>query len=1466
MACRYPGDVRSPEDLWRLVDDGLDVISEFPVNRGWNIEDLYAADPDRASGSYTRHGGFLHDADQFDAEFFGISPRESTAMDPQQRILLETAWEAFEHAGLDPAGLARQRVGVFIGATSQGYGPELRSPVDGYGGYLLTGSTSSVASGRVAYVLGLEGPAVTVDTACSSSLVAMHLAAQSLRSGECMMALAGGVTVMGSPGMFVEFSRQGGLAPDGRCKAYGAVADGTGWGEGAGVLVLERLSDAVRNGHRVLAVVRGSAVNQDGASNGLTAPNGPSQERVIGLALASARLEPGDVDVVEGHGTGTRLGDPIEAQALIAAYGRGREAGRELWLGSVKSNIGHAQAAAGVAGVIKMVQALGHGVVPATLHADEPTPHVDWEGSGVRLVTGQVAWPQTGRPRRAGVSSFGISGTNAHLILEQAPAGDQPASGARGEGQDQAGAVGSTADEAAVATRDSAAGELPVASAAGPWPWVISARGETALREQAARLRAWLAGDRAGADPVDVAAALAGSRAALERRAVVVAGGTEGFAEGLESLASGMPGAGVLSGVTGGRPRTVFVFPGQGSQWAGMAVGLAGESPAFAARLAECAAALKPFTGWDLLGVLRGDPGAPGLERVDVVQPALFAVMVALAGLWEACGVRPDAVVGHSQGEIAAACVAGALSVQDAARVVALRARALARLDGTGAMASVAVGEEEARALARSRDGVHVAALNGPAATVLAGDPDAVRDLVAELQGQGKNARLVQVGYASHTPHMETLREELLELLGPVLPQRSLVPFYSTVTGGVVDTTTLDAGYWADNLASPVLFGPAAQRLIGDGHGLFIEASPHPVLAPGISALLDETGTVTGSLRRDGGGWDQFLPALGTAWACGAPVDWARVTARPPASPRHVDLPTYAFQRQRYWLTSGQPADAAGLGLDAAGHPLLGAVADLPDGSWLATGRVSAGTHPWLADHAVAGTALLPGTGFLDLALAAGAACGTPVVEDLTLQAPLPLADGAVQLQVAVSMAEDDGARRLEVRSRPQAADPGPWTVHAAGTLSAGNGAPAAMADTAGGAWPPASAVPLGDAEDIYQKLAERGYGYGPAFRNLTAAWRDGDVICAEVTLPPGTAPGGHAVHPALLDSALHGLLHGQDDSDEISLPFSWAGAALHATSATILRVRLVPAGRDRYRLHAEDPAGQPVLTVDTLTLRPLPAGTLTASRPPARSLYHLSWPTVTSKPTQDADSSQSLQGQWAVLGDLAGLLVPGNATFSDLTALLTATPAPTTVLAVLAVSANATQGAPESQDTTGYAAQAAADRAAADEADAAARMAALALALLREWLAEPRLSEAHLVVVTTGAVAAVPGDVPRLAQAGVWGLVRSAQSENPGRFTLLDTDGDPASVAATVTALVAARAGGESQLALRQGIARAPRLALVPAMTVPGGVLVPPDTATWRMVVGESGALDQLTLRDYPEAGRPWPPARCGSRSGQRA
>ncbi|WP_456320244.1 type I polyketide synthase, partial [Micromonospora tarensis] len=941
MSCRYPGGVASPEELWRLLAEGAEVLGPFPTDRGW--------DQDAIDRSQVRHGGFLAGAADFDAGFFGISPREATAMDPQQRLLLETSWEALERAGIDPRSLRGSQTGVFAGMMHHDYAARLHEIPEEYEGYLSSGSAGGVATGRVSYVLGLEGPAVTVDTACSSSLVAVHLASRALRQGECDLALAGGVTVMSMPSLFVEFSRQRGLAPDGRCKPFAEAADGTGWSEGVGWLVLERLSDARRHGHPVLAVVRGSAVNSDGASNGLTAPSGPAQERVIAAALADARLAPADIDVVEAHGTGTRLGDPIEAQAVIAAYGRGRD--RPLWLGSVKSNLGHTQAAAGVAGVMKVVLAMQHGVLPRSLHVDRPSSAVDWSAGAVRLLTDEVPW--IAGARRAGVSAFGMSGTNAHVIVEAAPvaataalpAGTTPASGSA-----------SSLPEVAAAPAAPSPAEAVASSPADPEvPWVVSAASREALTDQVRALSGLRSASAAesGPRPVDAAFTLAVGRAALPWRSV---------------LGEDLP-------VQAGDGRVTFVFPGQGSQWTGMGLELWDSSPVLAEQMQACEDALRPHTGWSLREELAGP-----LDRVDVVQPALFAVMVSLAALWRSYGVQPSAVVGHSQGEIAAAYVAGALSLDDAARIVALRSRALRAIAGRGGMVSVPFADVDPGELS-------VAALNGPDSTILSGDADAVqRFLAAEPR-----ARRVAVDYASHSPHVDEVRDEILTALKDIEPRSADVPFHSTVTGGLLDTIGLDAEYWFRNLRETVRYADATAGL-----DTLVEISPHPILAREL-----------GTLRRDDGGAQRFLDSLARAWARGAHVDWQAVFAG--RDPQRVILPTYPFQRRRYWLDAPPRAtsDTAFWAAVAAGDiDALAAGADrdawqrlLPS---LATWRERSAVAGWRYQErwepltgpptALTGTWLVAGDdghGLADAIVAAIRAAGAEAVRDAPAGTPL---------------------------------------------------------------------------------------------------------------------------------------------------------------------------------------------------------------------------------------------------------------------------------------------------------------------------------------------------------------------------------------------------------------------------------------------------------------------------------------------
>ncbi|MEN8655269.1 SDR family NAD(P)-dependent oxidoreductase [Streptomyces sp. 21So2-11] len=1364
MGCRFPGGVDSPEALWQVVAQQRDVISDFPADRGWDLDGLYHPDPDHSGTSYVRNGGFLEGAAEFDAELFGISPREALAMDPQQRAFLEVCWEALERAGIAPDSLRGTQTGVFAGVMAQEYGPRLGEARAGAAGFGLTGTTSSVASGRVAYTLGLQGPALTVDTACSSSLVALHLAVHALRSGECSLALAGGVTVMSTPGIFVEFSRQRGLATDGRCKSFSADADGTAWAEGAGILVVERLSDARRLGHPVLAMIAGTAVNQDGASNGLTAPSGPAQEQVIRAALHDAGISFAHVDAVEAHGTGTVLGDPIEAQALLATYGSERN-NRPLLLGSLKSNLGHAQAAAGVGGIIKMVMALRHSELPASLNVNKPSELVDWTTGAVEILTERCPWPaEVDRVRRAGVSSFGISGTNAHIILAEPP------------------------------TEPLIPGTDPGDGVSAPL-WVLSGRTEPALRAQGTALVDALdALD--GVSNRDLGRALATTRTALDHRAAVTAEDRREAVEALAALGRGEPHSALTLGMAHPDDGLAYLFTGQGSQHVGMGRELYETEPVFAAALdAVCG---------ELDACRNSVPGTPpirevmfhdaeALDRTENTQSALLALQIALFRLLEHRGLAPDAVLGHSIGEFAAAHVAGILTLPDVCALVTARGRLMQALPPGGAMMAVQASHGEVRALLEGREHeVSIAAVNGPTAVVVSGDVEAVEQVAATFAAAGRKTRRLTVSHAFHSHRMDGMLDAFAAVTAGIRYAEPRITMVSTVTGRPVDVTT---DYWVQQVRREVRMSDGLAALHDLGMRTFLELGPDGVLsALGQDCLNDDALAFVPVLRRGRSECRALAAALGALHIRGRSPDWHAVFG-PGRTP---GLPTYAFQRERYWLTAHGT-------VGPAGHPLLGPAVELAEsGQAVLTARLGRRTHPWLVDHAVLGSVLLPGTAFLELAAHAGTQTGTPRVSELTLIAPLVIPEeGRAQVQAVVAAPGDDGQRALTVHARTETPDGAtePWTLHATGTLAPHDGAPA----TAAGRYAAeAEAEPL-PIDGCYDELAAAGYAYGPVFRGLRAAWRNGADLLAEVALPPSvTDAASYGLHPALLDAALHPIvMTALDDGNRRLLPFSWRGVTIHQPGASTARALISATGPDAVSLTLLDESLAVIAEVEELVLRPVSDD---VAVPP--SLHRLDWKPA---PADHAPSPSAAALGSADLGvgpQYADLAALGQAVDAGL-------PAPAVVFAPLADLADGpTAGIHPPVHR--------------------------ALALLQAWLADDRLADSQLVLVTRAAVATAPDADVDPDGAAVWGLARSAQTENPGRVGLLDVE----SAADCRTALPLI--GAEPQLAGRDGALLVPRLGRATADSALG---LPAGVTAWRLGVRDRGTLDHLALEPCPEA-----------------
>ncbi|WP_405887188.1 SDR family NAD(P)-dependent oxidoreductase [Streptomyces sp. NBC_01136] len=1395
MSCRYPGGVRTPEDLWQLVDTGTDGISAFPEDRGWAVDTLYDPDPDRPGTCYTREGGFLHDAVDFDAGFFGMSPREALATDPQQRLLLEVTWEALERAGLRPADLKGTATGVFAGVMYNDYGSRFPEPPEGLDGYIGNGSAASIASGRISYTFGFEGPAITVDTACSSSLVALHLAVQALRADECDLALAGGVAVMSTPVTFLEFSRQRGLAADGRCKSFADAADGTGWGEGVGMLLLERLSDARRSGHEVLAVIRGSAVNQDGASSGLTAPNGPSQQRVIRAALAAAGLRASEVDAVEAHGTGTTLGDPIEAQALLATYGQDRPDGRPLWLGSLKSNIGHTQAAAGVGGIIKMVQALRHQRLPRTLHVDRPSTTVDWTEGNVRLLTSPVEWTDPGRPRRAGVSAFGVSGTNAHVIVEQAPPAEPEDE--QNDGQNNGQNTGTSGDH----TRTEATTH-PDAAAPPVVPWLLSAQTPEALQAQAHTLLTHLETHPGDSDHA-VAHALATTRSAFEHRAVVLGGDHDALIRGLKALAAGEPTPEVLADTARrANGRLAFLFSGQGAQRLGMGRELYESFPVFAEAFDAVCAHLDD----GLRGVVFGTD-ADLLNNTAWTQPALFAIEVALFRLVESWGVRPDFVVGHSIGELAAAHVAGVLYLEDACRLVSARGHLMQQLPPGGAMFAVEASEDEVVPLLEGHETeVSVAAVNGPRSVVLSGVQAVAEAVAGEVAAMGRRTSRLRVSHAFHSPLMEPMLEEFRRVAESVTYAPAQLAVVSNVTGQVAAAGELEsAEYWVRHVREAVRFADGVRWLEERGVRRFIEIGPDATLT-----ALAQSGVTRGdemlfvpTLRKDRDEPIAALGALAALHARGTAVDWSAVIPgddRPP-----VGLPTYAFQRRRYWL------DPVAQGtVRTTAHPLLGATVALAESTAVvSTGRISRRTQPWLADHTAFGTALVPAGVFTDLALHAGALLDSPHLAELVVEPPLALPEtGESEIQTVVEETDAEGRWTFTAYSRPAApADDGadrPWQRHAHGILVRQPEHETTTKHQEPGAWPPVGGAPI-DIGELYRTLEDQDTVPGAVLRTLTAAWRLGDEVYAEAVLPESqrAEAGRFALHPALIEGALLAL---SATGHPAPHALSWSGLTLHAAAAEAVRIHIRPRQDGTVELGLFDPAGAPVLSADELTARTLaPADLPAPAAAESDDLFGLAWTASRGPVLPTAPELAVHTGLDTLLAAAADGPVP------PVVALPWRTPH--------------------------------SDRGVSAEAVHAAIGAALTL--LQTWLADERFTGSRLLILTSDAVAAADGEtVTDLPAAAVRGLVRSAQAENPGRFLLMDTataEPAPQDIAEILR-------HDEADVCVRDGRVLVPRLA--PAGAGAGAGAEQParaigfDPRRTVLVTGGTGTVGAATVR----------------------
>jgi myxalamid-type polyketide synthase MxaE and MxaD len=1390
IGCRFP-QADGPAAFWRLLSGGIDAVGPIPASR-FDADALYSAEPATPGKIGTRWGGFLDGIEGFDADFFGVSPREAERLDPQQRLLLETSWEALEDGGLVPDALTDTPTGVFVGMWINEYEARLFRDPRAIDFHMTIGSGRYSASGRLSYAFGFRGPSLTVDTGCSASLVAVHLACQSLWSGETSIALAGGVNTILEPNITIAYSQSRMMAPDGRCKFGDARGDGYVRSEGAGVVVLKPLARAVADGDRVYATILGSAVNNDGRSSGfLTTPGAGGQEEMLRLAYRNAGISPGRASYVEAHGTGTRAGDPVEIGAIGTVIAEGRAPGDVCRLGSVKTNIGHTEGAAGVAGLIKVALALRHRTWPPSLHFQNPNPEIPWETLPVRIQQALEPWPESASPAVAGVSSFGIAGTNAHVVLQEAPA-----------------------PRVAPAERAGAPRILP-----------ISARTAEALDESIRRMLEFVSGDEAGFSGLDDLCWTASARRTHhEHRLAVVAGSRDELVAQLGTARAGDAAAGVFRGQArpDRRGRIVFVFPGQGSQWTGMGRELLASEPAFRAALEACDRAVRAEAGFSVIEQLLADDSSSRMRDIDVIQPVLFSIEVALAALWQARGFEPAAVVGHSMGEVAAAYVAGTLSLEDAAAVICRRSRLLRRTSGNGAMAVVELTIGEAhQALTGREDALSVAVSNSSRSTVISGDPAALEALIAELETREVFCRRVKVDVASHSPQMDPLRPDLLASLDGLMPRVGTVPVYSTVLGEPINGAGLDAAYWTSNLRSPVLFSAAVQRLIADGHDTFIEMSPHPILVPALEEGIKDSGrsglTAVPSLRRDEDERRSLMNALALLHVAGQPVAWDKLYAAPG---RHVRLPSYPWQRERYWYESVSQMDlVSGDGARArtteAVHPILRhrvEAADRPGARvWeLTLGRFA---PAYLLDHRIGGVALLGASAYIELFFAAALDMGfaRPVsIAGLEFERPLRVPDGDADTAIQI-VAVREGARSAGVRLFSRS--PEGWQLHASARIeAAAGGETRAEVDQM-------HVDAAMDRDAVYEDLRRGGVDIGTSLQTIAAGWREGDQAGGILELPSTSAREltGYLAHPALVDGALQltALGSGADREREVLFPAGIDRVTLFGGFEARMRAGVAfdasSPGAVRSNITVSAASGAVSLAIEGLRLVRLEDAIARETRT-GDCLFRLTWQPA-GVTTGLSEPQEGLSGTWLVLDDersvgepLAELLRRRGAS----TRLVTRADLPIAF------------GPERAADFAGLVYILGDGAASGSPAGAATATAEQLLAVFR--MLPPGVP---VWLVTRGAQAVADEDQVSLAQATAWGLGRAFAEEHPEVLGgLLDTDPDagPEDAAAAIVRSLSSK-DGEDQAVFRGGVRLVPRLTRVEALDLPVPAFYPDAT-----------------------------------------